>query len=425
MAKKSEITNPKSEIDKICHNKFDLTLEALAIQFPNTQLKERSTMKNLKRFGYLVIIVMLIGCKPKNSTADNPQDDTSREMSEEWLAMNGDESMPNIVLVSGDEEYRSEEALPQLAKILSKRHDFNCTVLFAQNPEEPGIVKPNYTNNILGLEKLKTAGLMIIFTRFRALPDEQMKHIDDYLKSGKPVIGIRTSTHAFDFKNIDFESNYLHYGNSYKGEDEWEGGFGRLVLGEKWISHHGHHKHQSTKGIAAQGAKGHPILNGIKDGDIWGPSDVYIVRLPLPGDSQPIVSGQVMDREGEFDEDDSLFGMRPSDNNPAKPVIRKNKNGEAAEVDLNDPMMPIAWVKSYQIPGGKKGKAFTSIIGSATDLLAEGTRRMMVNAVYWCLELDVPPKANVDLVGNYEPTKYAFHPDSIWHGRKLQIVDME
>jgi len=383
-------------------------------------------MKYLKRIKYLIIIIMvMIGCNEKNNPGGKMQEGAVQETIKEWLTMNGGENMPHIVLVSGDEEYRSEEALPQLAKILSKRHGFNCTVLFAQNPEEPGIVNPNYLNNIPGLEQLKTADLMILFTRFRALPDEQIKYIDDYLTSGKPVIGIRTSTHAFSFNNIDFESKYLYYGNSFKSEDEWDGGFGRLVLGEKWISHHGDHKKQSTTGIIAKEAANHAILNGIKDGDIWGPSDVYGLRLPLPGDSKPLVYGQVTWREGAYSEDDLMFGMRSSDGVPAKPVTRKNSEGNEIEVDLNNPMMPIAWVKSYQIPGGIKGKAFTSTIGASTDLLAEGTRRLMVNAVFWCLGMEVPAKANVDLVGTYEPTQFAFHPDSLWKEKQLKISSLK
>ncbi len=100
----------------------------------------------------------------------------------------------HIVLVSGDEEYRSEEALPQLAKILAKEHGFKCTVLFAIDKD--GTINPN-VSNIPGLEALKTADAMIIFTRFRDLPDEQMKYVADYLETGKPVIGLRTATHAF------------------------------------------------------------------------------------------------------------------------------------------------------------------------------------------------------------------------------------
>src|ERR1700720_1854191 len=82
----------------------------------------------------------------------------------------------HIVLVSGDEEYRSEEALPQLGKILAKHHGFKCTVLFAIDAKD-GTINPNQNDNIPGLEALATADLMIIATRFRNLPDEQMKHI--------------------------------------------------------------------------------------------------------------------------------------------------------------------------------------------------------------------------------------------------------
>src|SRR5713226_701514 len=72
----------------------------------------------------------------------------------------------HIVLVSGDEEYRSEEALPQLGKILAKRHGFKCTVLFAIDRKD-GSINPNQNDNIPGLEALKTADMLVIFTRFR------------------------------------------------------------------------------------------------------------------------------------------------------------------------------------------------------------------------------------------------------------------
>src|SRR5207245_4097840 len=147
----------------------------------------------------------------------------------------------HIVLVSGDEEYRSEEALPQLAKILAKHHGFKCTVLFAIDPKD-GTINPNQTNNIPGLEALEKADLMVIFTRFRDLPDEQMKHIVDYVESGRPIIGLRTATHAF---NIKSDKSYAKYGWRSK---EWDGGFGRQVLGETWVSPQGQHGKQSPPG---------------------------------------------------------------------------------------------------------------------------------------------------------------------------------
>jgi len=140
----------------------------------------------------------------------------------------------HIVLVSGDEEYRSEEALPMLGKILAKRHGFRCTVLFAIDPET-GEIDPLNVTNIAGLELLDSADLMIIFTRFRNLPDEQMACIDRYVKSGKPIIGLRTATHAF---NIPADRAFARYSFNSK---EWDGGFGRQILGETWISHHGAH----------------------------------------------------------------------------------------------------------------------------------------------------------------------------------------
>ena len=87
---------------------------------------------------------------------------------------------------------------------------------------------------------------MIIATRFRDLPDDQMKEIVDYVESGRPIIGMRTATHAFNIK--DGKRKYARYSFNSK---EWDGGFGRQVLGETWISHHGHHAHESTRGIVA------------------------------------------------------------------------------------------------------------------------------------------------------------------------------
>jgi type 1 glutamine amidotransferase len=366
----------------------------------------------------LIFLQLVYGCKTKTEVTD-------ADPVKQWLIFEGKSDMPRVVLVSGDEEYRSEEALPQLAKILSTRHGFNCIVLFAQDPTNPGMVNPNFVQNIPGLENLKTADLVVIFTRFRALPDEQMQYIDEYLKSGKPVIGMRTSTHAFNFSEIDSTSKWKHYGNYYVGEDEWNDGFGRLILGEKWIAHHGKHRHQSTRGIMAPGAAGHPILNGVSTGDIWGPSDVYRVRLPLPPDSKPIVLGQVINRAGEYLEDDPLYGMRFTDSEVAGVEVVKGDDGKEMTINRNDPMMPVAWTKTYQVPGGQQGKAFTTTMGAATDLLTEGTRRMIVNSVFWSLDLTVPEEANVGLVGEYLPSAFAFKEDQYWRDKNLRVSSLE
>jgi type 1 glutamine amidotransferase len=281
-------------------------------------------------------------------------------------------SRKRIVLVSGDDEYRSEEGLPQLAKILSVRHGFDCTVLYSIDPAD-GNIKPDLHTNIPGLEALDSADLMVILLRFRDLPDSQMKHIVDYVESGRPIVGLRTATHAFDLKS---SPTYARYSWNSK---VWDGGFGRQVLGETWIDHHGEHGTQSTRGILARGAENHPILRGIRDGDIWGPTDVYEVRLPLAGDSRPLVLGQVVE------------GMHADD--------------PPARGKTNDPMLPVAWVKTY-----KSARVFTTTMGASQDLLNEGVRRMIVNACYWAtgMEAHIAAKSDVDLVGKYHPLPFGF-----------------
>lgn len=296
-----------------------------------------------------------------------------------WVVYEGGEGPgkgKHVVLISGDEEYRSEEGLPQLGRILAKHHGFKCTVLFAVDKD--GTINPNNVSNIPGTEALKTADLLIILTRFRDLPDEQMKPIVEYLEAGKPVIGLRTATHAFLFRN---NKTYAKYGDN-SNEKDWEGGFGRRVLGEKWISHHGKHGSQGTRGIVAPGEEKNPILRGIKDGDIFGTTDVYGVRLPLPGDSKPLVMGQVTE-------------TLKSD---SKPVEGK----------VNDPMMPVAWTKTYEITPKHSGRVFTTTMGASQDLESEGLRRLLVNAAYWAtgMEDKIPEKAKVDIVGEYKPRPF-------------------
>lgn len=283
-----------------------------------------------------------------------------------------------VVLISGDEEYRSEESMPQLGKILSQRHGFDCTVLFAVDPAD-GSINPNVNNNIPGLESLKDADLVIMCLRFRNLPDDQMKYVVDYVESGRPIVALRTSTHAFNMKPGGSYSKY-----SFNSK-EWNGGFGRQVLGETWISHHGSHGNQATRGIFAPGQENSVLLKGIKSGEIFGPTDVYGVTIPLPGDSKPLVLGEV------------VTGMKPTD-----PPLEGPKN---------NPMMPVAWTKSYKTASGKTAKIFTTTMGASQDLENEALRRLIVNAAYWAvgLENSIPDKADVALVGEYKPTKYSFN----------------
>jgi type 1 glutamine amidotransferase len=279
-----------------------------------------------------------------------------------------------IVLLSGDEEYRSEEALPMLGKLLAVKHGFTCTVLFAQDPET-GEIDPNNQTHIPGMHLLKQADLVILALRFRELPDEEMRHFDDYVKSGKPLIALRTSTHAFNYSR-NKQSPFAKY--SFNARGEWNGGFGQQVLGETWVSHHGAHGRESTRGVARREHQDHPILKGVED--VWGPTDVYGV-IHLPDDAQVLMDGQV------------LAGMKPDD--PPKP-----------QTDT----MPLVWVREYPSPGGRN-KILCTTMGASVDFENEGLRRLIVNGAYWATGFadKIPDRADVDPVGDYHPTFFGFN----------------
>ena len=282
----------------------------------------------------------------------------------------------HIVFLAGDEEYRSEEGLPMLAKILAVRHGFKCTVLFAINPAD-GTIDPLTLTNMPGLAALDSADLCVLGLRFRELPDEQMKHFVNYFNAGKPIIALRTSTHAFKYEH-NKASPYAKYDWHSK---DWPGGFGQQVLGETWVDHHGSHGHESTRGVINETFKDHPVLRGLAD--IWGPTDVYSV-IHLPKDAKVLVWGQVMS------------GMKPTD----LPV-------EGAK---NHPMMPVVWLRDYTGKKGRTSKVLTTTMGAAVDLENEGLRRLLVNASYWAVGLQkkIPAKANVDYVGEYRPGWFGF-----------------
>jgi len=289
-----------------------------------------------------------------------------------WVVLEGKEGPgkgKHIVFLAGDDEYRSEELLPQLAKIAAMHHGFKCTVLFAINKED-GTIDPSTLDNIPGLRFLQDADLMVMFLRFRELPDEQMKCIMDYTNSGRPIMGLRTSTHAFNYGKRK-DSPYAKY--SFRSSDP-KGGYGRLVFGETWVNHYGRHKSESTRGVVAKGMENHPIVRGCED--IWGPSDVYGLTT-LHGDCKPLIMGVV------------LRGMDPQDEpNPEKPPV------------------PVAWLKTHTGTQGKAARVFTTTMGHAADLKSEGFRRLLINACYWCMGMEdkIPARSKVDLVGEYDPT---------------------
>jgi hypothetical protein len=277
----------------------------------------------------------------------------------------------HVVLIAGDHEYRSEEILPAMARILARRFGFTCSVFFTLDSD--GFIEPG-SSNIAGLEALETADLMIVGLRFQDFPDEEMRHIAAYLDRGGPVLGIRTSTHAFRITDGPF----VKYTWDYQGAD-YTGGFGRQVLGETWVGHYGTNHEQSSRLLARESSAGqiHPILRGV--GAPHVESGGY--RADPPADAEILMSGQV------------LNGM-DIDSPP----------------DPEKELLPVAWTRTYAAADGTPARVFTTTHGASEDFVDESFRRLLINAALWAVgeESAITADLNVELVGPYHPVTFAF-----------------
>jgi type 1 glutamine amidotransferase len=315
---------------------------------------------------YVLSLLTIVGClsAPAPGAAQNPH----------LVVYEGDKGPgrgKHIVFLAGDHEYRSEETLPALARILAKHYGFKSSVFITTDPKT-GFIQPG-SSHISGLEALKTADLLVIFLRFQDFPDDEMQHIVDYLDRGGPVIGLRTATHAFQIKRPD--AKFLKY--HWQNKDTYPGGFGRQILGETWVSHYGKNHAQSSRLLLQADQASHPILRGVKD--VWVQSGGY-TAYPIEG-SVTLATGQILD------------GMTPV-SPPAK--------------DKQE--LPVAWSRTYAGASGTTGRVFTTTHGASEDLLNDGFRRMLVNAILWGagLEASIRPDGEIGFVGPYQPVTYSF-----------------
>lgn len=278
----------------------------------------------------------------------------------------------HIVFIAGDHEYRSEESLPALARILARHYGFRCSVFITTDPAT-GFIDPG-SSHIAGLEALETADLLVIFTRFQEFPDAEMQHIVDYIDRGGPVVGFRTATHAFQIRRPG--SPFAKYTWNNK-DPRYAGGFGRQVLGETWVSHYGTNHKQSSRLVIEPAQASHPILRGVRD--VWVESGGYTAD-PIEG-SVVLARGRILD------------GMTPD----APPAADKDE-------------LPVAWTRTYRGASGREGRVFTTTHGASEDLRNEGFRRLAVNGLLWAagLESAITGTNDVSLVGPYHPTRYDF-----------------
>lgn len=256
----------------------------------------------------------------------------------------------HVVFVTGDHEYGGEETMPLLADELERNYDLKATVLKAfpdQNAEE----------NIPGLEALAEADLAIFYLRWRRLPEEQVTHIDAYVKSGRPVMGFRTTSHSFKYP----EGHPLEHWNAWAADT-----FGAPPgWGQDGHTHYGHEA--STDVSIIESAADHPVMKGVT-GPFHVRSWLYHV-LPKwpPSDATRLLMGKAIDPN------------KPAEDNP------------------------VAWTWTNK----HRGRVFFTTLGHPEDFVAEPMERLVINAVHWCLDRPVP-----------DPWKGPFKMDAPYRGMR-------
>jgi len=326
-------------------------------------------MNYASTLGVLTLLLALLGC---NSILANEHRPAEPEL---WLTFPGGDGPgkgKHIVLIAAEQEYRAEQSMPMLAKILSQRHGFTCTVLFLTNDQglvdptgESPIKEADKFNRVPGMDRLDKADGLIWLSRFLKLNDEDAKHLYDYFDSGKPIIALRTANHG-----LQGTKPYVVNGKNVSLRD---------MLGGAFMNHHGGWKREATSGILVEESKSHPVLRGVKD--VWGTSDVYRCH-----------------KDGEFPADCTALLL-------GQPMMSHDR---AAPANTEKAALPIAWTKEWV---GNKGNAvppsrilhFT--MGSAEDFANEGVRRVVINGLYWGLHMEdqIKPDMNVDTVGQFKP----------------------
>lgn len=298
---------------------------------------------------------------------------SSHAQAKDWVVYEGDSGPgkgKHIVFIASDHEYRGEETCPAIARILAKRYGFKCTVLFGL--DDKGHIKAG-SSHVPGMEALDDADMMFLFMRFLKPDDASMKHFEAYLERGGPVLGLRTTTHAFNGLKGKYEKYNFRY-----GKDSYKMGFGRQVLGETWAGHYGRNHQYSTRLDIIPAQAKHVVLIGVKD--MHTKAGAYAAK-PMPN-SVILADNQVLD------------SMEPS----GKPLEGK-------------PPLPAVWVRTYKSGSGKEGRVFCSTQGASQDIVNEGFRRCIINGVFWCMGMEKSIKAdmNVAFVGPYNPVKFSFN----------------
>jgi type 1 glutamine amidotransferase len=249
------------------------------------------------------------------------------------------EKKPHAVFLLGTLHYSPELTMPVFAREL-ERFGFRTTLVRGEgNPEKK-------TENVLpNIGVLKDADVVIFFSRFMKLPDSEWQAIEDYLKSGKPVIGLRTANHSFKYAK-----DHPRF--------EWNDGFGRRALGTPYIVHQ---SSETEIAVVAENV-GHPIMTHVTKRKWVSPGTLYLARLEKG--CLPLVTGSGKGRSR----------------------LLKKSFGEIQVKEFET--APVAW--AWKNEWG--GKSFYTSFGHPGDFAEESFNRMLLNSICWAVDQPLPPK---------------------------------
>lgn len=226
---------------------------------------------------------------------------------------------PHVVMLIAEQEYETNASLPAFASHWLS--EYQTTFVF-EDPQD--------RNRLVGIEAVKDADVLLVSVRRRALPPEQLDLVRSYVEAGKPVIGIRTASHAFSLRNDD----------PPPGRVVWRE-FDRQVFGGNYTNHYGNALRATIR-----------LADDI-------PADLtHLVRR--------IPAGKTFDAGG------SLYRVSPLADG-SRVLIRGEVEGESSE--------PVAW--TFQRADG--GKSFYTSLGHVDDFKGPVLPPLLANAIEWSL----------------------------------------
>ncbi|MHC4478854.1 MAG: ThuA domain-containing protein [Planctomycetota bacterium] len=234
---------------------------------------------------------------------------------------------PHIVFVLAEKEYESDATLPAFAAARLGK-DLRCTFCFAKADKGQG------RNDVPGLDALYDADLLVLSMRRRALPVTQMDHLERYIRSGKPIVGIRVSIVPFQVKPADRPDGHVLWHD-----------FDQQVLGCHYRGYDRGSRQTGCDVWAADAAKNHPILRDIDPKGSHSTSWIYKL--------EPLAESTTLLMEGRWAED--------------------------------EPVQPVAFTNTYN-----GARVFFTSLGHPDDFQNESFRRLLLNGVYWALDKRVP-----------------------------------